>query len=89
MLRTLFAIGAFVGMIALCIVGWEYGGIGGLIGGALGFLIRLPGRGLDWGERLGNAYVGALMGLPVGLLIGGFIMVGMPALLNAANAAPQ
>jgi len=88
-LRTLFAIGAFVGMIALCIVGWEYGGIGGLIGGALGFLIRLPGRGLDWGERLGNAYVGALMGLPVGLLIGGFIMVGMPALLNAANAAPQ
>jgi hypothetical protein len=52
-------------------------------------LIRLPGRGLDWGERLGNAYVGALMGLPVGLLIGGFITVGLPALLNAVNGAPQ
>ncbi len=89
MLRYVLTIGAFVGMIALCVVGWEYGGVGGLIGGALGFLIRLPGRGLDWGERLGNAYVGALMGLPVGLLIGGVIMVGLPALLNAVNGAPQ
>lgn len=89
MLRYVLTIGAFVGMIALCVVGWNYGGMGGLIGGALGFLVRLPGRGLDWGERLGNAYVGALMGLPVGLLIGGFLTVGLPALINAANAAPQ
>jgi hypothetical protein len=88
-LRAILTIGAFVGMIALCIIGWNFGGAGGLIGGALGFLVRLGGRGLDWGERLGNGYVGALMGLPVGLLIGGVYMVGLPALLNAVNTAPQ
>ncbi len=60
--------------------GLEYGGIGGLIGGALGFLAGLGGRGLDWGERLGNGYVGALMGMPVGLLVGGAVILGWPAL---------
>jgi hypothetical protein len=88
-LRVMLTIAAFAGMIALCIVGWNYGGMGGLIGGAAGFLIRLPGRGLDWGERLGNGYVGALMGLPVGLLIGGFFALGGPWLLNAVNNPPQ
>lgn len=88
-LRVLLTIAAFVGMIVLCIVGWNYGGMGGLIGGGLGFFLRLWGRGLDWGERLGNAYVGALMGLPVGLMIGGAITLGLPALLHAVNAPPQ
>ena len=88
-LRVLLIIAAFAGMIALCIVGWNYGGMVGLIGGGLGFLVRLPGRGLDWGERLGNGYVGALMGMPVGLLIGGFLALGGPWLLNAVNNPPQ
>ena len=88
-LRVLLTIAAFAGMIALCIVGWNYGGMGGLIGGALGFLVRLPGRGLDWCEQLGNGYVGALMGMPVGLLIGGFIALGGPVILNAVNNPPQ
>jgi len=88
-LRALLTFGVFAGMIALCVVGWNYGGVGGLIGGALGFLLRLPGRGLDWGERLGNAYVGALMGMPIGFLIGGVWMVGLPALVAAVNNAPQ
>lgn len=88
-LRVLLTIAAFAGMIALCVVGWNYGGMGGIIGGALGFLVRLPGRGLDWGERLGNGYVGALMGMPVGLLIGGFITLGGPVILNAVNNPPQ
>ena len=48
-LRLLFGIAVFGGMIVLCIVGWSYGGAGGLIGGALGFLFRLGGRGLDLG----------------------------------------
>jgi hypothetical protein len=86
---VIFTVAAFVGMIALCIIGWTYGGMGGLIGGALGFLVRLPGRGLDWGERLGNGYVGALMGMPVGLLIGGFLALGGPYILNAVNNPPQ
>lgn len=88
-LRLLLALAAFAGMIALCVLGWNYGGMGGLIGGGLGFLIRLGGRGLDWGERLGNGYVGALMGMPVGLLIGGLITVGAPHLLTFINNTPQ
>lgn len=88
-LRLMLALAAFAGMIVLCVLGWNYGGMGGLIGGVLGFVIRLGGRGLDWGERLGNGYVGALMGMPVGLLIGGFITVGAPYLLTAINNAPQ
>ena len=85
-LRLLLALAAFAGMIALCVLGWNYGGMGGLIGGGLGFLIRLGGRGLDWGERLGNGYVGALMGMPVGLLVGGAYMIGVPYLLEAINS---
>ncbi|MEZ5958813.1 MAG: hypothetical protein R3C30_00090 [Hyphomonadaceae bacterium] len=88
-LRLLLALAAFAGMVALCVLGWNYGGMGGLIGAGLGFLLRLGGRGLDWGERLGNAYVGALMGMPVGLLIGGLIAVGAPYLLTMINNAPQ
>ena len=88
-LRLLLALAAFAGMIALCVLGWNYGGMGGLIGAGLGFMLRLGGRGLDWGERLGNAYVGALMGMPVGLLIGGLITVGAPYLLTMINNTPQ
>lgn len=84
----LLVIVAFAGMIALCVVLLPYGGAGGLIGAALGFLLRLWGRGLDWGERLGNAYVGALMGLPVGLLLGGFYAMGVPALIDLINSPP-
>lgn len=83
----LLIVAAFAGMIALCALAWNYGGAGGLIGGALGFLLRLGGRGLDWGERWGNAYVGALMGLPVGLMVGGAIVLGSPYLLSAINRA--
>lgn len=86
-MRVLLTIAAFVGMIALCVIGWNYGGAGGLIGGAVGFLFRLGGRGLDWGERLGNAYVGALMGMPVGLMVGGAYALGVPYLLRAINNA--
>ncbi len=90
-MRVLLTAAAFVGMIALCVILWRYGGAGGFIGAGIGFVVRLWGRGLDWGERLGNGYVGALMGLPVGLLLGGFYALGVPALVDAMNnaAAPQ
>lgn len=71
-LRMILIVGAFVGMIALSVIGFSYGGAGGLIGGALGFVLRLGGRGIDWSERLGNAFIGALMGMPLGFLAGGF-----------------
>lgn len=84
-LRLLLTTAAFAGMIVLCVVGWNYGGAGGLLGAAIGFLFRLGGRGLDWGERIGNGYVGALMGMPVGLLLGGFYAIGVPYLLSQIN----
>lgn len=85
-LRVLLVIAVFAGMVALCVILWSYGGAGGLIGGVLGFLLRLGGRGLDWGERIGNGYVGVLMGMPVGLLIGGSYVIGVPYLLQAINS---
>lgn len=84
-MRLLLSVGAFAGMVVLCVLGWSYGGWGGLIGGGLGFLLRLGGRGLDWGERIGNGYVGALMGMPVGLLLGGAYAIGLPYLISAVN----
>jgi len=84
-LRLLLTVAAFAGMVVLCVIALPYGGLGGLIGGGLGIFLRIWGRGLDWGERLGNAYVGALMGMPVGLLIGGAYMLGLPALINAIH----
>ncbi len=88
-MRLLLSIAAVAGMVALCLVAWSYGGVGGLVGGGLGFLMRLGGRGPDWNERLGNAYVGALLGLPVGLLVGGFIALGIPAIIEQVNTPPQ
>jgi hypothetical protein len=85
-LRLLLAAAAFAGMVALCVIGLGYGGAGGLIGGAVGFVLRLGGRGLDWGERLGNGYVGALLGLPLGLLCGGLYVFAWPALQAALSA---
>jgi hypothetical protein len=85
----MLASAAFLGMVTLCVIGWNYGGAGGLIGGAVGFLIRIGGRGFDWGERLGNGYVGALMGMPVGLLVGGAYSVGLPYLIDVINNTPQ
>ncbi|MDX2276097.1 MAG: hypothetical protein NW206_11665 [Hyphomonadaceae bacterium] len=81
MLRWLLSIGIFGGMIALCIVGWSIGGVGGVIGGALGAFWGLLGRGYDAGERLGNVYTGALVGMPIGLLIGGGWAVGLPYIM--------
>ena len=83
-------VGAFVGMIVLSILGFNYGGAGGLIGGVAGFLLRLGGRGIDWSERLGNAFIGALMGMPLGFLAGGlyyFLSPQIQALI--ATYAPQ
>ena len=86
-MRLILSTVAFAGMVTLCVLGWDYGGVGGLIGAGIGFVLRLGGRGLDWGERLGNAYVGALMGMPVGLLLGGFFALGGPYILRAVGGA--
>ena len=51
---------AFAGMIALCVIGWNYGGMGGLIGGAVMPYAHLFGAGAGlllglaslWRDRL-------------------------------------
>lgn len=86
-LRWLLSLAAFAGMIALCVIFFDIGGAGGLIGAGLGFFMRIGGRGFDFGERLGNAYVGALMGLPLGLLAGALGVYLWPT-LEAAFSAP-
>lgn len=88
-LRLLLIIGAFAGMLLLSVIGFYYGGAGGLIGAGVGFVLRLWGPGLDMGERLGNAFIGALMGMPLGLLAGGFWYLFGPQILEVINAAPQ
>ena len=85
-LRWLLILGVFAGMIALSVILWPFGGAGGIVGGALGFLFRLWGRGMDMGERLGNAFVGALMGMPLGLLIGGLYTFAWPYVVAAYNS---
>lgn len=61
----------FAGMIALCVLWRDHGGLLGLGGGALLFLWGYFQGGQRSGEeRLGNGYVGALMGLSLGFLIG-------------------
>lgn len=67
-------------MVALCVLGWDIGGVGGAIGGALGALLGALRRGVDLNERLGTMYTGALVGLPLGFLAGGAYLVGWPLL---------
>lgn len=87
-LRMILIVGAFAGMVALSVIGFNYGGAGGLIGGALGFILRLGGRGIDWSERLGNAFIGAVMGMPLGLLAGGVYYFFAPQIIEIINT-PQ
>lgn len=88
-IRLLLILGAFAGMVALCVLLLNYGGAGGLIGGAVGFLFRLGGRGIDWSERLGNAFIGALMGMPLGLMGGALYEYLAPRVTDLLNNPPQ
>jgi hypothetical protein len=67
-LRVILSMTVFAGMIALCVLWRDHGGFVGLGGGALLFLWGYFQRSGE--ERLGNGYVGALMGLSLGFLVG-------------------
>lgn len=61
------------GMITLCILWWNVWGWVGLVGGAAGFALRFFEPDQRSGEeRIGNGYVGAMMGLPFGFMAGVF-----------------
>ena len=63
---------AYGGMVTVCVLLADLGGLGGLLGCLIGFVLRFlePGQ-QSLGERFGNGYAGSLMGLPLGLLAGG------------------
>ncbi len=70
-LKLLLSLGVYAAMILICILRPDYAGMGALIGGALGFVVRYLTGGNSVAERLGNAYGGSLMGLCLGYAIGG------------------
>lgn len=73
----------YAAMVAACVLQFEYAGMGGLAGAGLGFLARFawPGQS-DMGERLGNGYIGSLMGMFAGFAI---IGIGNYVYLNFAS----
>lgn len=87
-LKWIFILAAFGGMVVLSVLLFDVGGAGGLIGGAIGFVLRLGGRGLDMSERLGNAFAGALMGLPIGILGGALYHYIWPQIDSAIRSTP-
>ena len=70
-LRWTLSLIVVAGMIALSVVWRDQGGLGGLIGGAIGFVLRYlePGQ-RGSGERVGNGYAGVITGLPIGFILG-------------------
>jgi hypothetical protein len=86
-LRWALSLMVFAAMIAACLLQFRYAGMAGLIGGALGFLVRFayPGQN-DMGERLGNGYVGSLSGLFAGFAavgVGQYVYANYADWLNA------
>lgn len=75
-LKLFLSLCVFGAMIALCLLRFDWAGMTALAAGALGFIgWTLTGGGVSWGERLGNGYVGAFMGLVLGYLAGGVAQI--------------
>ncbi|MES1201030.1 MAG: hypothetical protein ABUS57_06230 [Pseudomonadota bacterium] len=73
----------YFAMVALCVFRFDLAGIGGLAGSALGFVFRVWTPGQDTvGERLGNGYVGLLMGICVGFVAGAIVQHFFPQLTH-------
>ena len=70
-LKWLLSLIVYAGMIAICVLWRDSGGLIGLIMGGVGFVLRYlePGQ-TSTRERLGNGYVGSLIGLVLGLIGG-------------------
>jgi hypothetical protein len=86
-LRLILILAVCAGMITLCVLWFNLGGMWGLVGGGIGFLWGVGGGGQSsMGERMGNGYVGALMGLSVGMAAGAFTLLLWPQLWAYAQA---
>ena len=69
--RWAFSAAIYLAIVALCIFRFDIAGIAGLAGSALGFVWRVwtPGQETVY-ERLGNGYVGLLIGICLGFAVG-------------------
>ena len=75
-LKLFLSVCVFAAMIALCLLRFDWAGMTALVAGALGFLgWSLTGGNISWGERIGNGYVGAFMGVVLGYLAGGLAQI--------------
>ena len=71
-LKLTLSLGVFGAAICLCLMRLDFAGIGGLACGLVGFVGWFMTRGqASLGERLGNGYIGAFMGLCLGYAVGG------------------
>ncbi|HVY83935.1 MAG TPA: hypothetical protein VG943_02290 [Caulobacterales bacterium] len=77
--RWVLSLAIYLAMVALCIFRFDLAGVGGLAGSALGFVLRVWTPGQDSvSERLGNGYVGLLLGICVGFVAGAVIQYFWP-----------
>jgi hypothetical protein len=78
-IKWTLSIAIYVGMVVLCVLRADWAGIGAVAGSALGFLWRAWSPGQDSvSERLGNGYVGLLIGMCVGLAVGAVVQYAWP-----------
>ena len=71
-LKLTLSLCVFGAIIVLCLVRLDVAGICALSAGAFGFIggYLTPGQ-TTVGERIGNAYIGAFLGLCLGFAVGG------------------
>ncbi|HVZ99070.1 MAG TPA: hypothetical protein VG841_02010 [Caulobacterales bacterium] len=84
--RWVLSFAIYLAMVALCIFRFDLAGVAGLAGSALGFLVRVWAPGQDSvSERLGNGYVGLLLGICVGFAGGAIVQYFWPHLALLAR----
>ncbi len=71
-LKLTLSLGVFAAAIVVCRIGMDWAVLGGLGFGLIGFIgwFMAPGQ-TSLGERLGNGYIGAFLGLCIGFAVGG------------------
>lgn len=78
-IRWFLSLAIYVSMAVLCVMRADFAGIGGLLGSALGFVgfVWAPGQD-SISERLGNGFVGLLLGMCGGFVVGAVAQFLMP-----------
>ncbi len=89
LLQTILILLICAGMVGLSVFWFDFGGLWGLVGGAVGFVWGLMGRATTTGERLGSGYIGALMGLTIGMAGAAIVIFIVPQVLLMLEARFQ